>query len=77
MEKELLESLRAKSREERMAYFAEHKSELMEDALSNVNGGEKRTYPEEYANPNSDVPDPFGTYYSSWYFVCRGTNICD
>lgn len=76
MEKELLESLRAKSREERMAYFNEHKTELLDDALESVSGGHDEM-PEEYRNPNSDVPDYFGNWMSSWNYICRGQEICN
>ena len=62
MEKELLETLKAKSREERLSYFNEHKSELLDEA--------------EYRNPDSEVPDRFGNWLSSWNFVCRGREIC-
>ena len=76
MEKELLESLKGKSREERMAYFNEHKSELLDDSLEFVSGGHDEM-PEEYRNPNSDVPDYFGNWMSSWNFICRGQEICN
>ena len=76
IDKELLESLRGKSREERLAYFNEHKSELLDKDLSAVNGGKAGMSP-DMQNPDSDVPDPGGAYYSSWWFVCEGEFICN
>ena len=75
MEKELLETLKTKSREERLSYFNEHKSELLDEALQSVNGGADE-FPEEYRNPDSEVPDRFGNWLSSWNFVCRCREIC-
>ena len=72
---ELLESLKKKSRDERRAYFEEHKTELLENALLSVNGGYEEMLP-EYRSPNSDCPDYFGYWQTSWNFVCRGREIC-
>jgi hypothetical protein len=73
MDKELLASLRAKSREERMAYFNEHKTELLDDALSSASGGE---FDPSIRNTESNVPDAGGYFYSSWEFICYGEKIC-
>ncbi|MBQ9159308.1 MAG: hypothetical protein IJ136_08285 [Erysipelotrichaceae bacterium] len=72
MDKSLLEQLKGMSREERTAYFNEHKSELMEESLSCVNGGAGASNNE---NPNSEVPYK-GNYYTSWGFVCNGSHFC-
>ena len=55
MDKAVLESLKGKGREERQAYFKEHKSELVDMMLSVVNGGARQR---EKENPNSENPDP-------------------
>ena len=75
MEKDILEKLKSMNREERKAYFEANKSELLDDALESVSGGHDEM-PEEYRNPNSDVPDYFGNWLSSWNFICRGQEIC-
>ena len=72
MDKELLEQLKALTRDERTTYFNEHKSELLEDSLSRVNGGLAAG---EVENPDSEVPWK-GNYYTSWGFVCEGDNFC-
>ncbi len=75
MEKELLESLKGKSREERMAYFNEHKSELLDDALESVSGG----YNAKDKNPNTESrgdDDGNGNYYTSMGWMCRGQVCC-
>ena len=72
MEKELLESLKGKSREERMAYFNEHKSELLDDSLEFVSGGKDK-------NPNTESRgdnDGNGNYYTSWGWTCQGVVRC-
>lgn len=71
MEKELLEALKNKTREERTEYFNAHKAELLDESLASVNGGAGG-----YTNPNSDVPDAKGNYYTSWGFICRGSSFC-
>ena len=75
MEKELLESLKAKSREERMEYFNAHKSELLDDSLEAVSGG----YDFKDRNPNTESRgdnDGNGNYYTSWGWTCPGEVRC-
>ena len=68
MDQALLESIKGKSREERKAFFLAHKEELLDNDLLNVNGGAAGGY----TNPNSDVPDANGNYWTSWGFICKG-----
>lgn len=68
IDKELLESVKGKSREERKAFFLAHKAELLDDELLKVNGGATG----EYTNPNSEVPDENGNWWTSWGFICKG-----
>jgi hypothetical protein len=75
MDKELLESLKAKSREERMEYFNAHKSELLDDSLEAVSGG--RDLGDR--NPNTESrgdDDGNGNYYTSWGWTCQGEVRC-
>lgn len=72
MEKEILESLKGKSREERAEYFKEHKSEIMDADLESVSGGTAAAV----ENPNSDVPDGNDNWISSFGYVCRGRRMC-
>ena len=72
MEKALLESLKGKSREERMAYFNEHKSELLDETLEFVSGGKDK-------NPNTESrgdDDGNGNYYTSCGWTCQGEVRC-
>ena len=74
MDKELLESLKGKSREERLTYFNEHKSELLDEALKNVNGA---TISGRNPNTASDAADDGnGNYYSSFGWTCQGEVLC-
>ena len=72
MNKELFESLKGKSREERAEMFRNNKSEfLAPEDLEKVNGGVESGL----ENPNSD--DVFnGNWLSSFGFVCRGEVLC-
>lgn len=72
MDQALLESIKGKSREERKAFFLAHKEELLDSELLKVNGG---TEEGGYTNPNSDVPDANGNYWTSWGFICKGTDF--
>ena len=65
-----IEELRAMSREERMKYLEENRSELMETALETVNGGSA-----DVENPNSEGIYK-GNYYTSWGYVCAGSLHC-
>ena len=69
----ILEALKGKSREERKAYFEEHKTELLDAALEKVNGGAAYAQPGE--NPDSDCPYA-GSWASSFGFVCDGHVVC-
>ncbi len=69
MDQALLESIKGKSREERKAFFLAHKEELLDNDLLNVNGGEAEGW---YKNPDSDVPDYYGRWWTSWGFICKG-----
>lgn len=73
MEKELIESMKTKSREERKAFFEANKSELLSDDLAKVNGGGKD---DGLQNPNSDVPDFANRWWSSFGYVCKGDSWC-
>ena len=69
MDQKLIESLKGKSREERAAFFKEHRMELLSpDDLKIVNGGTGE-------NPNSSVPYD-GNWYTSFGFVCEGRRQC-
>ncbi len=72
MDKEFLESLKGKTREERAEYFKEHKSAIMDGDLETVSGGTASAA----ENPNSDVPDENGNWISSFGYVCRGRRMC-
>ena len=72
MDQNFLNSLKGKSREERLEYFNSHKSELMDSQLEAVNGG---TSSHKGENPNSDVPYG-GNWISSYGFICHGEVIC-
>ena len=72
MDKELIESMRNKSREERLAFFKEHKNELIDDALQAVNGGAGG-----YGrNPNSEECPYAGCWWSSRGFICNDQVVC-
>ncbi len=73
MDKVLLESLKGKGREERQAYFKEHKSELLDMMLSAVNGGARQP---EKENPNSENPDPNGNYWTSFVYIYNDEQFC-
>lgn len=72
MEKELLEALKNKTREERTEYFDAHKDELLEESLTTVNGGTS----EPGENPNSEEVPYKGNWISSFGYVCNGEEIC-
>ncbi len=65
MDAKLLESIKGKSREERVAFFNAHKDELCLNDLSAVSGGD---------NENSSCPY-HGVYYTSLGYVC-GISHC-
>ena len=67
MEKELLDAMEGKSREERKEIFEAHKSELLDAGLDAVNGGEK----------NFDIGDP--AVPENPYSECpyKGNRFCD
>lgn len=72
MDKQLIEVLRGKSREERTAFFESHKSEILSDiALNAANGSVVK-----FSNPNSSAVDYLGFYFSSYGYICQGENIC-
>ena len=74
MDNNILESLKGKSREERIAYLNANKDSfcaLSEDDLSKVSGGGT---PSEDQNPNSSGIDRNGNYISSWGYVCKKYN---
>ena len=66
-----MEELKGKSREERMAYFNSHKSELLDSALEEVNGGAAASA--RFENPNSSCPYK-GRWYTSMGWVCGNTH---
>lgn len=71
MDNSILESLKGKSREERLAFFNANKENnfgLSEEELAAVSGGGT---PSEDANPDSWGIDNNGNYYSSWGYVCK------
>lgn len=71
MDQKFIEEMKRLSREERMAYFNEHKAELMEDVLSAVNGGAASQ------RPNADSEVPYGgNYWTSLGFVCGDHIAC-
>ena len=75
MEKEMLESLKKMSREERLEYFKEHKSEIMDESLKEVSGGSVI----KGRNPNTESrgdDDGNGNYYTSWGWTCQGEVRC-
>lgn len=65
-----MEELKNMTREERKSYFNEHKSELLDSELTEVSGGE------EVINPNSDLDDSIGNFYSSDGYTCHGEVQC-
>ena len=74
MNKKMLESMKNMSREERMEFFKAHKSELLESALTAVNGG---TYqPKTNENPMSDIVPYKDRWISSWGYICDGEVVC-
>ncbi len=72
LEKKTLDALKGKSREERAEYFKEHKSEIMDETLTSVNGGTA----EPRENPNSEEVPYNGNWISSFGYVCDGEEIC-
>ena len=79
MEKELLDAMEGKSREERKEIFEAHKSELLDAGLDAVNGGEKNFDigdPAVPENPYSERPYK-GNWISSEGYVCKGNGYCD
>lgn len=72
MDQKVIDEVKGLSREERSAFFNEHKAELFEDALASVNGGILRSTPE---NPDSECPYK-GNWYTSFGYVCKGETIC-
>ena len=72
MNKEVLESIKGLSREERKQYFESHKAELLDDSLKAVNGG---TGEDDDSNPTSEIPFG-GNWFSSPGFVCEGEVQC-
>ena len=74
MEKEMLESLKSMSREERLEYFNDHKSEIIDESLKEVSGGTIGG-----RNPNTESRgdnDGNGNYYTSWGWTCQGEVRC-
>ena len=66
MDKNLIESIKGKSREERIDFFNSNKDEILSlsaDDLANVSGGER-------VNPNSSGIWN-GNYYTSLGYVCE------
>ncbi len=66
MDKNLIESIKGKSREERIDFFNSNKDEILSlsaDDLANVSGGER-------VNPKSSGIWN-GNYYTSWGYVCE------
>ncbi len=72
LDKKIIEALKGKSREEKAAYLKENKIELNDDALSSASGG----YEIPEGNPDSEIPDNFNNYISSWGYVCEGKVMC-
>ena len=74
MDNNIIESLKGKSREERMEFFNSNSKEtlfgLSADELSNVNGGDGA----KLENPDSEGIYK-GNYYTSWGYVC-GISRC-
>ncbi|SCW61643.1 hypothetical protein SAMN02910456_02194 [Ruminococcaceae bacterium YRB3002] len=74
MDKSIIESMKGKSREERMEFFEKNKAEILAlsgEDLENVNGGAGA----DDGNPNSEG---FwgGNYYTSWGYMCQGIVKC-
>ena len=67
-----MKDLKHMTREERLKYFKENKSELLESELSQVNGGTA-----DRDNPNSEGVDYFEHFCSSWGYICRGEEVCN
>ena len=73
MNKELLSEMKSLSREERVDFFKQNKSALLESALSAVNGGKDDG---ERKNPNSDIVPFENNWMSSFGYICNGEEIC-
>ena len=73
MNQKLVENLKGMSREERMAFFTEHKSDFISlSDVSSVNGGAGA----EVENPNSEECPYEGNWISSDGYVCNGEVVC-
>lgn len=72
LEKKTLDALKGMDREERAEYFKKHKSDMMDDVLTTVNGGAS----EPVENPNSEEVPYKGNWISSFGYVCDGEEIC-
>ena len=74
MDNKLTEALKGMSREERKAYFAEHKSDFISlGDVSSVNGGIVLGSED---NPNSEECPFNGRWASSFGYVCNGIEQC-
>lgn len=72
LEKKTLNALKGMDREERAIYFKGHKSEIMDEMLTSVNGGTA----EPGENPNSEEVPYKGNWISSFGYVCDGEVMC-
>ncbi|SCW61631.1 hypothetical protein SAMN02910456_02193 [Ruminococcaceae bacterium YRB3002] len=73
MDKNLIESMKGKSREERAEMFKANKDAFLgADDLAAVNGGAGASA----ENPNSDECPYKGSWVSSFGYICNGEVVC-
>ncbi len=71
MDTKFIESLKGKSREERLALFKNGKEKFAESLLEEVNGGGAAVH-----NPNSDFSPHTLAWPSSFGFICNDERVC-
>jgi ribosomal protein L29 len=73
MDQKQLDSLKAMSRDERVAYLKNHRSELLDmKQASAVNGGAGSNV----KNPGTEEGVFENNYYTSFGFTCDGEVVC-
>ena len=72
----VIEELRNMTKEERLAFLEKNrKVRLNSTDLDSVSGG--IDYEEvPHGNPNSDCPDEYGSWESSFSFICNNETPC-
>jgi hypothetical protein len=73
MDTKFIESLKGKSREERLELFKKGKEKFAESLLEEVNGGGGK---KEVHNPNSDFSPHTLWWPSSPGFICNDERVC-